>query len=246
MSLDDVRRVYENLGQDDPLWAVLTDDRYRHNKWDVEQFFATGRQEIEQAFAQLAEFSVPRPDGSALDFGCGVGRLTQALCPHFDSVVGIDISATMVAKADEFNRFPDKCRYVANTEPRLVGFDDASFDFVYTNISLQHSPPRYQVGYLEEFLRILKPGGVAMFQVRIGPHRAAGSPGELVYRLRSEILKPWWKRVRGRPPVQVHTISERTVEETVRRAGGTIVAAIDADASLRKSRRSLRYIVIRP
>lgn len=245
MSLDNTRRVYERLGREDPLWAVLTDDQYRHNRWDVEQFFETGREEIGRALAQLDELSVSPARGSALDFGCGVGRLTQALCIHFDRVVGVDISSTMVAKADEFNRFPDKCRYVVNTEPRLAGFEDDSLDFIYSNISLQHSPPRYQAGYIREFLRTLRPGGVAMFQVRIGPDRAPDSLADRVYRLRSEVLKPWWKRLRGRPPVQVHTIAGRTVEEAVCQAGGNIVAAIDADAGTRKSRKSLRYVVTR-
>lgn len=245
MSLDNTRRVYERLGREDPLWAVLTDDQYRHNRWDVERFFATGREEIGRALAQLDELSVSPMRGSALDFGCGVGRLTQALCLHFDRVVGVDISSTMVAKADEFNRFPDKCQYVVNTEPRLAGFEDDSLDFVYSNISLQHSPPRYQAGYIREFLRTLRPGGVAMFQVRIGPDRVPGSLADRVYRLRSEVLKPWWKRLRGRPPVQVHTIAGRTVEEAVCQAGGNIVAAIDADDGTRKSRKSLRYVVTR-
>jgi SAM-dependent methyltransferase len=245
LSLDNTRRVYERLGREDPLWAVLTDDQYRHNRWDVEQFFETGREEIGRALAQLDELSVSPARGSALDFGCGVGRLTQALCIHFDRVVGVDISSTMVAKADEFNRFPDKCRYVVNTESRLAGFEDDSLDFIYSNISLQHSPPRYQAGYIREFLRTLRPGGVAMFQVRIGPDRVPDSLADRVYRLRSEVLKPWWKRLRGRPPVQVHTIAGRTVEEAVCQAGGNIVAAIDADAGTRKSRKSLRYVATR-
>lgn len=240
-----MQRVYEKLGKEDPLWAVLTLDEYRHNRWDVEEFFATGRREIGQVLGQLRELSVPLARGSALDFGCGVGRLTQALCDVFDNVTGVDISATMVEKAAEFNRFPGKCRYVVNTGPQLAGFGSASLDFVYTTIALQHSAPRYQAGYLREFLRLLRPGGVAVFQVRIGPHRVEGSWDERLYRLRSEVLKPWWKRVRGRPPVQVHTVSERMVEETVRAAGGRIVAAVDADERARKSRRSLRYFAVR-
>ena len=47
MNLDSVRRVYEKLGSEDPMWAVLTDDRFRNNNWDPEQFFATGRAEVD-------------------------------------------------------------------------------------------------------------------------------------------------------------------------------------------------------
>ena len=47
-----------------------------------------------------------RPPGArdrALDFGCGVGRLTRALGDRFDAVVGVDISAGMVEQARRLN-----------------------------------------------------------------------------------------------------------------------------------------------
>lgn len=49
----------------------------------------------------------------ALDFGCGVGRLTQALGARFDEVVGIDISSSKVKLAEELNTSPN-CKFVVN------------------------------------------------------------------------------------------------------------------------------------
>ena len=46
-SLDRVRQTYEELGNRDPFWAVLTDDTKRGNKWDSHEFFETGRSERE-------------------------------------------------------------------------------------------------------------------------------------------------------------------------------------------------------
>ena len=39
-------RHWDQFGQDDPLWAILTDASRKGGKWDLEEFFATGREEI--------------------------------------------------------------------------------------------------------------------------------------------------------------------------------------------------------
>ncbi len=40
-----------------------------------------------------------RPDSDVLDFGCGIGRVAAALAPSCRSVLGVDVSAGMVAEA---------------------------------------------------------------------------------------------------------------------------------------------------
>jgi hypothetical protein len=55
----------------------------------------------------------------------------------------------------------------------LKTFSDNSVDLIYTNIVLQHVTPDVTVAYLREFLRILKPAGVLVFQLpshKRGPH----------------------------------------------------------------------------
>lgn len=245
MNLESVRRVYERLGSEDPMWAVLTDDRFRNNKWDPEQFFATGREEVGAVMTALQRDGVPVARGAALDFGCGVGRLSQALCDHFDSVTGVDISSTMVEAATRYNRHGARCRYIVNTENRLAPIADASLDFIYSSITLQHVPPQFQLDYIRDFFRVLRPGGVAVFQIRA----ANTEGGALVTALRNfnaGVLRPWWKRVRGRPPVQVHTLSPSVVEALLREVGAQVRSVVDADARPRRSRRSLRYTAVRP
>jgi SAM-dependent methyltransferase len=246
MSLDRVRRAYETLGKEDPLWAILTDDRYRFNRWDPTEFFETGRREIREVMAGLVRHGMAAPSGTALDFGCGVGRLSQALCEHFDAVIGIDISSTMIEKAEAFNRHAGRCRYVVNVTERLESIGASTIDFVYTYITLQHVPPAFQIGYIREFLRVLRPGGVTVFQVRTG---ASGSWSPLSGRLqafRAEFLRPFWKVLRGRPPVQVHILSERDVQDAIASGGGRTLEVASADKRERRSRRSLRYTVIKP
>ncbi len=164
-ALDDSRKFWDAHAERDPLWAVLSDAGKEERKWDVRRFFQTGINEIALVFYQLESDGIAVTPGSALDFGCGVGRLTQALAQRFGKVVGVDVSPRMVVTAASLNRFPDRASYVWNDAPHLETFSDNSFDFIYTNIVLQHIVPDVTVGYLREFLRILKPAGVLVFQL---------------------------------------------------------------------------------
>jgi SAM-dependent methyltransferase len=164
-SLADLKNDWEQLAERDALWAILSDKRKEGGKWEIDEFMATGVAEIDTVLRHLERIRyAPVPNGAVLDFGCGVGRLTQALAPHFASCIGVDISEQMIQKADALNGYAH-CRYVVNTEAKLP-FADATFAFIYSNIVLQHVPARFAEGYLREFVRVLAPGGVLVFGVQ--------------------------------------------------------------------------------
>lgn len=244
MTLKDVQKTYEEYGRDDPLYAVLSLKDAKDNKWDVDEFFASGRQEIAGAMKHLATLGVQVRKGSAMDFGCGVGRLTQALCEEFESALGVDISYSMIESAERHNKFGERCSYRVNTSDDLAQLDDASFDFVYSNISLQHSPPEASSKYIAEFFRILKPGGVALFQVPSGPRHDPGSLGARIYAIKRGPLRRFWKRIRGLPPVEIHYINQSLVDEIIRANGGRLIDAMQ-QGSVRGSRISMLYCAIR-
>lgn len=162
--LDRLRRVWERLGGDDPLWAVLSDSRKRGGRWDVDEFFATGTAEVDAQLAAVGALGFPSQHNLALDFGCGAGRLTRRLAGHFRRAIGIDVSASMVATARELNVDFDNAQFRVNASPRLEGIADASVDFVFSQITLQHIPAELAAGYVDEFFRVLAPGGAAVFQ----------------------------------------------------------------------------------
>ena len=171
-------------------------------------------------------WAASRNFGRALDFGCGVGRLSQALAEHFQSVVGVDIAESMVERAREFNRFGDHVVYLANATDDLRILDSDSFDFVYSNITLQHIPPEHGKNYIREFLRVLRPGGLALFQVPNGRAYRPGSVGEFVYYLRRRHLRRLWRALRRRPQVEIHYIPRAEVESLVRDAGGVLIDVV--------------------
>jgi SAM-dependent methyltransferase len=156
---------WEDAARTDPLWAILSDPARRHRAWNLADFFATGRREISLLLHQLETLRHPPARGDALDFGCGVGRLTQALAGVFDHVTGVDVSPTMIRLAEQLDRWPGRTRYLMNDRPDLSRLPSRSLDFLYSDIVLQHIPPQQSRVFLAEFLRLLRPGGIAVFQL---------------------------------------------------------------------------------
>ncbi len=164
MNLSDIQKNWDQFGKDDPYWAILTDPNKKGNKWEEEDFFKTGRNRIAQVVKKLKKLNPEFIFQSALDFGCGVGRLTLGLANHFDKVVGIDIAPSMIKIANEKNN-KENCTYFLNEKNDLSIFKSKSFDLVYSEITLQHMQPQFAKNYIAEFFRILKPNGLAIFQI---------------------------------------------------------------------------------
>jgi SAM-dependent methyltransferase len=180
MQIEELRRHWDSFGKKDPLWAILTVPGKRGGQWDVGEFFNMGVVEIQGVTKYLDDKVPGYRTGLALDFGCGVGRLTQALCAHFDRCIGVDIAESMVDLANRFNLYGDRCEYRVNTEPHLRLFEDHTFDFIYSNIVLQHMEPQYSSTYMREFVRLLSPAGYALFQVPAQPATSAEGTGAAV------------------------------------------------------------------
>jgi SAM-dependent methyltransferase len=213
--LSGLKRDWESLAHKDALAAILTDETKSGGRWDIPQFMATGDAEIETVLQHLAAIGLqPDPSGAVLDFGCGVGRLTQALARRFPSCVGVDISQEMITRANALNQY-GHCRYVMSATPHLA-FEDEEFSFLYSNLVLQHVSRRFAVSYLREFIRVLAPGGVLVFGVQ--DSFATPDLSSSLTRLR-HILHPrsrvrgWFRRSGGE--MQMHCLPERVVRQAL-------------------------------
>jgi SAM-dependent methyltransferase len=169
VSIKILARTWDAFGKRDPLWAVLTDRRL-----SLEEFFQSGEDEVQAALDHAQKLGITVNRDRALDFGCGVGRLTQAMARRFRGCDGVDIASSMIDAANRHNRHPDTCRYHLNTAGDLGLFPGRPFTFVYTTLVLQHMEPAHAKGYLREFIRLLAPGGLLVFQ--IPSHRGPDEP----------------------------------------------------------------------
>lgn len=232
--IDSVSKNWSRLGDEDPLWAVLTVPGMDGQGWDVQDFLATGVQEIEALFEELGGRGVDIERNSALDFGCGAGRLSQALAGiGFKNVVGIDISAGMLNKAKEINQHGDRVNYVHNQAPDLSVIPTDSVDFLYTSRVLQHMPSSLSHKYVGEFFRVTRPGGIVVFQI---PSHPALNLGGLALRL---IPTPVLNRLRK--GMEMHGTPESQVRGLISTSGGTLLA-VDTNNAAGDRWVSCRYI----
>ena len=243
MDFNALRKHWDLFASRDALWAILTHPDRKDQGWDVGEFFETGVWEIGKTLERLARVQPELSRRRALDFGCGVGRLTQALTQHFEQVYGVDISGAMIQKAREYNRHGERCQYVVNQKLDLRIFPDRHFDFICSHITLQHMPPRYSRRYIAEFLRLLAPGGLLLFQI---PSRSRDTESTWIeraarsfyYRFLWDILHP------STPHMDMYAIPKDEVIRLIGRCGGTLVDAVP-DPSAEPQWEGFRYLVRR-
>lgn len=146
----------------DPMHYIMTD----RADWTMEEFFATGERDVAMFVDPFLATHPDAPRERALELGCGLGRLTAALATRFAHVDAIDISEGMVEQARELHKERTHVTFGANNGRDLSAYPSASYDFVFSYIVLQHIPDADIIfNYYAEFGRVLKPGGLFLFQV---------------------------------------------------------------------------------
>ncbi len=160
-----LQSTWQALGEDDPLWAVASENDKQGNQWKDDEFLRSAVPIVARYRALLEKAGATFPTGDVLDFGCGAGRLSAAWTSHARKVIGVDISASMLKKANEIVQSVGNVSFVLNERPDLSVFTDQSFDLVFSHICLQHIPPQLCENYLREFFRICRNGGWIAFQL---------------------------------------------------------------------------------
>jgi trans-aconitate methyltransferase len=227
-------RDWDDLALVDPFWAVLAADGKRGGGWEPTEFFATGEADVEEMLATAAQLGRPTRHERALDFGCGVGRLTRALARRFDEAVGIDVSERMLEHARRLNADTPNVTFASSDEP-----PPEPFDLVVANLVLQHLPSKALARvYIGRLIKATRPDGLLVFQLptklplarRLQPRRRLYKP--LRTRVGAERL-----HAAGLHPVRLLALPEADVRATVDVAGATVAHTEDAAAA------GLRYYV---
>ncbi len=216
---------WNSLAELDPLWTILSEPEKKFGKWDAAEFFATGNPVAQRVIDLCKAHAVNISFGKMLDFGCGVGRMTRAFSVHFKSCVGIDVSEKMVGLARKYNREFPQCEFVISESARLP-FPDATFDFVFTVLVLQHLKTKKAIlGYLSEFVRVVKDGGVIVFQLPVQvPLRRRIQPRRRVWAALTALGVPqsWMFKRLGLTPIQMNGIAPKEVERFLRSKGAPV------------------------
>lgn len=163
-AFDRLAQLWDRNARSDALWSILALPGKERGGWREDEFFATGERDVTELFRYLAERQAVPRTRRALDFGCGVGRLTRALATRYASVDGVDISPAMIERARHYATDSAGIRYHVGG-PDLSAFDDGTFDLVLSILVLQHIPPDLSQTYVREFARVAAHGGILLFQV---------------------------------------------------------------------------------
>ena len=170
---------WEDFGEREPYFAVLTEERFLRERMTAEareEFYASGEADVARLFAAIeSHLGAPLAPQSALDFGCGVGRLTSALAKRVPTVVGCDAAASMLRIAAD--AVPDAA-FVAS-------LPDRTFDLIVSLIVLQHIPVPEGEAIVARLLGMLAEGGVAALHFTL--RRPGGRLRRLARRIRASV-----------------------------------------------------------
>jgi ubiquinone/menaquinone biosynthesis C-methylase UbiE len=164
----------------------------------------------------------------------------------------------MIAQAQALDR-ERRCQFILNDRADLSLLPDNGFDFIYSNLVLQHMRPDYSTAYIRDFCRVLGPSGVAVFQLP-SESKLPAKPRSWKDSVRPLIpsrLLHWYRhQYRGQPPVQaaprqparahmeMYTVPKTQVLELIERNGCRLVDAIE-NTSAGPGYESWRYCMVK-
>ncbi len=162
---------WHNFARRDAYTYIMTD----LPRGDRRAFWDSGEKTVAtELLPVIEEFAVPR--STALEIGCGVGRLAVPMAQHFQQVFGLDVSDEMVsqAAANARERQLSNARFVSISELRNSAGDslrfDARVDFIYSLLVFQHIEDfRIIQEYLRRVSSWLGEDGIAYLQFDTRP-----------------------------------------------------------------------------
>lgn len=239
------RQQWEALGRLDPYWAVITESDKKGGGWDPAEFFASGAREVAGLMDQVSRLGIAPARDVALDYGCGVGRLSRALAERFGEVLAVDHSESMLAEARRANAGFANIRFMRNDGRTLSDVGSESVDFIYSTIALQHAPPDVQRAVIREFARVVRRGGAVVFQTP-SSHNLRTAAGLVQYLVSNRVLNAARRLRHGKGRVmEVHALPKAEVLELLLASGLTVVEVerydVAGDAFV-----SYRYFATRP
>jgi SAM-dependent methyltransferase len=160
----DSDKHWERYGQIDPYYGVVSVERFKSENLTegaIEEFFDSGRAHLDEVLETIRRHVDPDfAPQSALDFGCGVGRMVIPLSSIAERVVGLDVSEAMIAEARKNvqERGTGEVRFYQQASEIPVG---ERFDLIHSFIVFQHIPVKRGEKIFRDLLDRLSSGGVA-------------------------------------------------------------------------------------
>jgi SAM-dependent methyltransferase len=166
--IEHTRKVWSDYGDTEPFFSVLTHDEFKMEALtpESEKAFFEGGVGDANLFLEACERNglSPQFDGTIIDFGCGLGRIGEHLARRFQTYIGVDISPSHLARAeDRFSKVGLRnARFILLQEYLDNPIQSNAF---FSKIVLQQNPPPMIAMMLNNLCSMLLPEGIAYFQV---------------------------------------------------------------------------------
>lgn len=207
----------ENTDHHWQLWGEL--DPYRGVCFPAghdADFWKSGEDHIDWVVSAQARFYPQAARNTAIDFGCGVGRLLRPLGSYYGHVIGVDISPGMLAEAR---------RNVPNAElTDQIPSQRASL--VHSYLVLQHIPARRGIEIVRKLVSCVEPGGVIAVHVPVETRKSSAyhvKHALPAFRFAFNLLQG--KKLRE-PLMQINNYSLKEMCEVLQQAGIADVAML--------------------
>jgi len=164
--MDKIEKKWEYFGETNPYFAVSTFDKFKSENLDdaaLVDFFESGEEYVERIWQEIeSNFQPNFKPRKAIDFGCGVGRITLPIAKRCEAVIGIDISENMLKEARQNSE-----KFNLNNVDFVKGDNDLTkvsgqFDFIHSFIVFQHIKPKIGEEIFKKFVEMLSDGGIGV------------------------------------------------------------------------------------
>jgi 2-polyprenyl-3-methyl-5-hydroxy-6-metoxy-1,4-benzoquinol methylase len=156
--------TWEHYGSKDPYYGVCTNDKFMSpnlNPSAREEFFESGVTHINNVMGTIKKYIDPAfSPKSALDFGCGVGRLLIPFSHIAENITGVDVSESYLKECKR------NCEANSITNFTLCQSDDSlsaisgKYDLIHSHIVFQHIPVQRGEAIFSKLIEHLSEGGV--------------------------------------------------------------------------------------
>jgi SAM-dependent methyltransferase len=150
---------WDNAALTDPIGETVS----RNSNESDEEYQQNWKKVGEYVASKIMSHSSANP--VALEIGPGMGRITVPMSRYCKSILALDISPEMAARAKEVMADLNNFEVQVITDEDLSFLPSNHFDLAYSISCFQHAEKKTFYRYLEGMRRALKPGGVLFFGV---------------------------------------------------------------------------------
>lgn len=182
--------TWEHLARDNAEYYILTEDVDFSTRQGQQHFYDSGSADADGIWTQSRRWMDADPV-TAVEIGCGIGRLTLPMAKRVAELRAVDVSPTMLRRLAE-NCAAAGVDVVRGFLPQEEWDTGRPVDFAYSRWVLQHIPDFEVIdGYVARLATCMRRGAVAHLQLDT-------RPGTVGYHLRNAlpdfILPRRWRR----------------------------------------------------